>query len=372
MTHAVGERAPSALFLNQGVIGGGAMMGHLATEHALRLGVSTRPDVDAHFVQLPQWSPAMRTLAHRLPGVSRWNLDLHVSRWHLAESYRARRVVAQWMRTMTPDVLHVDSHTAAFGLTHLMATTRTFLAVDVPVREHETVLGPRQFGLAPSLAVERRAFQRAEGVLAYHEWSAQAVRRACPEANVRVLHPGVDTTKYLPLRRPPNTERRVVFVGGDFHAKGGDDLLEALQPHLGRGVVLDVVTSSAVPPRPGLRVHHLGVGDPRLVELYQQADLMCLPSHRDVGPWAILEALACGTPVIGSTVGAIPELLNNSGAGLCVDPRHPTQLRLAIDSVLFDEARLTTMAAGGLQMITDEFDARRQGRKLMELMVGPP
>jgi len=368
----ISTRRPVALFLNQGVIGGGAMMGHLATEHALRLAVRTRPDVDASFAQLPPWSPAMRAVAYPVPVLSRRNLDLHVSRWHLAEALRARRAVRRWLTTDPAVALHVDSHTAAFGLTGLMANVRTFLAVDAPVREWETVLGQRQFGLTPSLAVERHAFRRAAWVVAYHQWSAAAVRRACPDANVCVLHPGVDLTKYVPVRRPSNEKRRVVFVGGDFYAKGGYDLLAALEPYLGREVVLDAVTSSTVPARAGLRVHRLGVGDPRLVELYQRADLMCLPSHRDVGPWAILESLACGTPVVGSTVGAIPELLVQSGAGLCVAPRQPGQLRSALESVLFDDARLQAMADGGVQMIAEEFDAHHQGQKLLQLMVGAP
>lgn len=362
---------PFVLFVNQGVIGGGAMMGHLAAEHALRLGAATRPDIDAQFVRLPEWGLAMRAVAHRAPFISRWNLDGQVSRWHAAEALRARRVVRGQLRHKRPAALHIDSHSAAFALTGLMTEIPTFPAVDVPVWEHETVLGRRQFGLGPSLSMERRVFRRAECVVAYHRWSAEAVLRACPEATVRVLHPGLDLKKFYPVRRDHREQRQILFVGGEFEAKGGDDLLAALEPYLGREVVVDAVTSATVPSRPGLRIHRLGVGDPRLVELYQQADLMCLPSHRDVGPWAILEALACGTPVVGSTVGAIPELLQDSAAGLCVAPRDRRQLRATIENVLFDEPRLQALAGNARRMLEADFDARRQAGKLFDLMQLP-
>ena len=58
----------------------------------------------------------------------------------------------------------------------------------------------------------------------------------------------------------------------------------------------------------------------RLLELYQQADVMCLPTQGDSLGWALIEAMACGTPVISTTVGAIPELLEDGRRGLLVAP----------------------------------------------------
>lgn len=63
------------------------------------------------------------------------------------------------------------------------------------------------------------------------------------------------------------------------------------------------------------------------------ADVFCLPSRREGCPNVILEALACGIPVVASRVGGIPELLSADN-GLMVEPENPEQLAAALGSAL--------------------------------------
>ena len=63
------------------------------------------------------------------------------------------------------------------------------------------------------------------------------------------------------------------------------------------------------------------------------ADALCLPSHQEGCPNVVLEALACGRPVVASRVGAVPELIDER-CGAIVSPQEPGQLAGALRAVL--------------------------------------
>lgn len=104
--------------------------------------------------------------------------------------------------------------------------------------------------------------------------------------------------------------------------------------------------------------------DPALVaRYYQAADLYVHAAKADTFPTTVLEALACGTPVVASAVGGIPEQIMDGVTGLLVPPGNPTALSEAIESLLRDPVRRARMAeaaaaagdAFGLERMTDAY-----------------
>ena len=83
------------------------------------------------------------------------------------------------------------------------------------------------------------------------------------------------------------------------------------------------------------QVHFTGWLDRRpLAELLAAADVACLASYTEGWPNVVHEAMACGTPVVASAVGAVPDMLPDERCGLVVPPRDEAALRLALARAL--------------------------------------
>ncbi len=358
------------LFFNEGNLGA-HIMGQGQLEAALRAGLAVQSDVCARFAGLTPMGRAARALATRpLPLLGRAGLDFRTLRWHLVQSLRARRAIAAELAAQRPEILHVHSQSVALALGAIMRRTPTALSVDTTVGDWFSMPAwrPRERHasalIAPSRRMERRAYARARLVLAWTGWARRAVEREAPAARVVEHHPGIDLARYRPAPRRERERARVLFVGGRFAEKGGEDLLAALAPDLGERVELDLVTPAEVPPRPGVRIHRLGPNDPALLDLQQQADLLCLPTYGDAAPWAVLEAMACGTPVLATDVGGIPDMLDHGHAGALVPVGDRAALAEALRSLLADDERRTQLATRARARCEQAYDARRQFAQL--------
>jgi glycosyltransferase involved in cell wall biosynthesis len=360
------------LFFNEGNLGT-YILGQGQLDAALRAGLTAVPDVQARFAGLtPMGRWARAGAIRRVPLLARANLDFPGLRWHLVQSLRARGELRRELSAWPADVAHVHSSSIALTMAATMRTLPVVLSLDTtthdwwampawrPTRRYEAI------AVAPSRVLERRALRGAALVLAWTAWARRAVERESPRANVIEHHPGIDLQRYRPAARRERARPRVLFVGGRFVEKGGEDLLRALGERLGRDLDLDLVTHAEVAERPGVRVHRLTPSDPRLLDLQQQADVLCLPTHADSNPWVLLEAMACGTPVVSTPVGAIPEMLEQGRAGVVVPYGDPRALGEALRAVLADPQRRAQLAARARVRCEIHYDARRQFAKLAE------
>ena len=96
------------------------------------------------------------------------------------------------------------------------------------------------------------------------------------------------------------------------------------------------------------------------------ADLYVHPTRADNHPLAVLEALACGVPVVASRVGGIPEQVREE-TGVLVEPGKPEALSRAIAELLGDEPRRRAMGAAAAADAQGRFDGQRQVNTYLEL-----
>jgi glycosyltransferase involved in cell wall biosynthesis len=360
------------LFFNEGNLGS-HIMGQGQLAQALHIGLPLAENVEARFAGLsPMGRLANAAASRRFGLLADSGLDFATLRWHLVQSLRTRRALGRELAEWPPDVLHVHSHSVTMALGRKLRALPLALSVDATVGEWSSMPAWRSehhrapLALAPSGALERRTLERAGLTLAWTTWTRASVERVAPRARVIEHHPGLDLERYRPAPRVRRMRPRVLFVGGRFLEKGGEDLLEVLGEDLGETVDVDLVTPAEVRPRRGLRLHRLGPSDPQLLELQQQADLFCLPTYGDAVPWAVLEAMACGTPVLATRIGGIPDLLDGGRAGALVPHGDRRALREALDALLAEPQARERLAGRARERCEQRYDARNQVPQLIE------
>lgn len=355
-----------ALFFNEGNLDT-HVLGHGQLDTALRAGLRRAADVEARFSGLSPLTGLASVLSSRqIRLLRKGELDLLVLRWHLVQSARARRALQRELACWPADVVHFYTPAVGLALSGVMRATPVVLSLDTTVHDWWSMPAWRRtqphapLTIAPSRALERRALRRAALVLARTDWARRAAQREVPDVRVIEHHPGIDLQHYRPAERRPRERPRVLFVGGRFAEKGGDDLLAALDGMLGRDLDLDIVTPDPVPERPGVRVHRLTRADPRLLDLQQQADVVCLPTYGDTNPWTVLEGMACGTAVVSTRVGGIPDLLAGGEAGVLVSHGDRGALREALRALIHDPQRRRQLSDAARRRCEARYDAHRQ------------
>lgn len=110
----------------------------------------------------------------------------------------------------------------------------------------------------------------------------------------------------------------------------------------------------------------VGVQPNEKVPLYlRAADVLVLPSYSEGMPTVLVEAGACGLPIVATAVGGIPELLGPD-RGWLVPPRDVAALAAALRSALHDTAAAGARAARLRDHVLARYDARRNARSLLE------
>lgn len=120
---------------------------------------------------------------------------------------------------------------------------------------------------------------------------------------------------------------------------------------------------------PAIEVKQWGfVSDRRMQgQLYRAADVFWLPSLEDNQPQTALEAMGCGTPVVGFEVGGVPEIVRHQQTGLVVEPRDANGLAQATWQLLQDRRLRQRLSAAGRQMVRQEYAPERQSQGYLEL-----
>jgi glycosyltransferase involved in cell wall biosynthesis len=276
------------------------------------------------------------------------------------------------------DVVH-DNQSLGYGLLRLgragvplVATVHHPITVD---RGHELDAAPT---LARRMSLRRwygftrmqaRVARRIPTLLTVSENSAEdiagefGVRRG----SVRVIPVGVETDVFRPPVLPRVPGRIVAVSSSDSPMKGVRVLLEAVAKlQTERDVELVVVGRPRADGPVARAVDELGIqdavrfvtdlSDPALAELFGSADVAVVPSLYEGFSIPAVEAMACGTPLVASRGGALPEVVGD--CGVLVEPGNPSDLAGALGLLLDDEPRRRALGAAGRRRVEERFTWR--------------
>jgi len=85
------------------------------------------------------------------------------------------------------------------------------------------------------------------------------------------------------------------------------------------------------------------------------ADIYAFPTENEAFPLALLEAMACGLPVVATRVGGIPDAIQHEQNGLMIDPAQEDQLRSALERLLTDEALRVRLAKASIRTVHERY-----------------
>ena len=118
-----------------------------------------------------------------------------------------------------------------------------------------------------------------------------------------------------------------------------------------------------------LSLNHTGAkaSEAEMAELLQAADLYVCPSLEDNLPNTVMEAMACGLPVIGTNVGGIPDMVKEGVNGYLVEPGEPAALADALQQMLYGQHKLKEMGKCSRAICEREFGNGVQARVYSDL-----
>lgn len=231
--------------------------------------------------------------------------------------------------------------------------------------------GATPYSLGHHLHMERLA----GGVLFVSEFSRNLWQQSGRSfKRGEVIYAGVNEQRFSPLLSSETRSGMVLYVGRLLPHKGIDYLIQAIDEKLR----LEIVGRAYSPAyydylrqlaegKPVL--FHTAVTDDELIEKYRRSSVVVLPSvYKDCyGNWhgnaellglTLLEAMACGTPVVCTNVGGMPEVVLPGETGYMVPPNDPSALRDALHAIADHPGEIKRMGAAARDHILARFTWR--------------
>jgi len=178
---------------------------------------------------------------------------------------------------------------------------------------------------------------------------------------VSVVYPSIDTSFFMPSDDKSRAKKEIgledkiiiLFVGRLHPVKDPLTLVRAVASLSKRNVCLVIVgegplvdETRALGMRLGVEVKFISrVSTASLIRIYQASDVFVLPSISEAAGLVLIEAMACGSPIVASAIEGIPEIVGDMG--LLVRPRDHAAMSRQISAILDDDSLRQKLAQGG-------------------------
>ncbi|MBI2063716.1 MAG: glycosyltransferase, partial [Candidatus Yanofskybacteria bacterium] len=243
-----------------------------------------------------------------------------------------------------------------------------------------------------------------------HDYEQAVKYRIKPRKEVVLIHNGIDPYKLRLLDKDeakirlyeslPPSQKHASFlhesltigtIANFYPAKGLEYLIEAFRiltynlrrpsealREGGKPITYNLVLIGDGPERENIesRIKNLELGNKiilagRIHDAYKYLpafDIFVLPSVKEGFPWALLEAMSAKLPIIATTVGANPEIIENKKNGLLVPPANPQALAKAIVKLAENEALRHELSIQAHQTVLHKFDLRKMIEQVEKLI----
>ena len=167
------------------------------------------------------------------------------------------------------------------------------------------------------------ALSKAHALTSVSYYTAHLIRKDLKlTKDIKVIHNGIDVNHFIPRTSSLLNRKKIhVFFSGNLTRRKGTHWLPSIAQHLGKNIRIYYTQ--------GLQSHRDSISNPLLCPVgpvpfeempnrYRQMDILLMPSVREGFSLAVLEAMACGLPVVASACSSLPEQIDNGKGGfLC-------------------------------------------------------
>ncbi len=235
----------------------------------------------------------------------------------------------------------------------------------------------------------RQKIAAVKGVVTCTDFNVRYLQEICrPEDRdkIRLNYHGLDFSTVEANAEAKTEEKKlnILAVGRLVEQKGFIYLVRALKQLSGIQVTLSIIgegplrenlerEASSLPA--GIEVHFLGrLTHHETLRQMAASDVFAAPSviardgDRDGIPNVVLEAMACGVPIIGTNVSGIPEVVLNDETGLLIPSEDEGALAQALQTLLEDQAKRQALGANAKALVTKRFDMDRNIDEFLDFL----
>ncbi|MHB9026999.1 MAG: glycosyltransferase family 4 protein [Armatimonadota bacterium] len=301
-------------------------------------------------------------------------------------NWSAVQLIASWAGRDAVDILHLHSARAGY----LGRQAAALLETPVIYTPHAFPFQRTTDWLRPLYRmVERRLAARTTAIVCVSEGEREeALAAGLPEDNLVVIPNGIDVTQWPLPRAYQRYKARQAFGVAENEVVVGT--MTRLTPQ--KGIDLLLHAWEELPPGMPTRARLLIWGDgpqriklERLVarlrlksvsflgatdnpwEAYAAMDIFCAPSRWEGGPYAVLEAMACGLPVLASAIAGHVDYVEDEVTGRLISNEFPGPLAAALNNLLIDEDLRALCGEAGRRHVEEHFTLTPMVRKTEEL-----
>jgi glycosyltransferase involved in cell wall biosynthesis len=285
--------------------------------------------------------------------------------WHRDLITRLENMIDSYVKNLPrdADIYHSQDCVGGTALDRMRARGIISAPVFRTVHHVDDFAEPRLFEF------EKRAVANSRNIFVVSKYWRDLLKREYDHESV-ITYNGLDSSDFKPLPERKSEVPTVLFVGGLEPRKGLEDLIRAMK------LVVNSVPSARliVVAKAGFRGtdqwssyesmarrlrlidkigYHESVGQGTLLGFYSDCDVLALPSKNEGWGLALMEAMACGKPVVATRVGGIPELVENGTQGLLVEAGDVKGIADSITRLLNDPALRARMGRAGKRRVKE-------------------
>lgn len=241
---------------------------------------------------------------------------------------------------------------------------------------------------------KKTVMEKVDMFLPFTETAKKALQiEGVPDEKIEVIYPGVDLERFKPGKKPEELLARnnipknffvILYVGKLVSWKGVHNLVYAAKILKNKGVrnfVVAIAGKGAQKEGMEQLIKIAGLEEnfrflnfvsyDNMPDVYRMADVFILPSYPTM-TWqeqfgmVLIEAMACGKPVISTNSGSIPEVIGD--AGILISPGNFFQLAETIGNLMSNKGFALDMGNSGRQRVKTYFDAQKNALKFNDIV----